>query len=140
MLMDTMQLPPILITSQDAERLSRLLDVLPEHNDAARALDHEIARATVVSSDEMPNDVVTMNSKVVFEDLETGKRTEITLVYPHEANFAAGKLSILSAVGTALLGLRVGQSIKWELPSGKLGNYRVASISYQPEASGHPNL
>jgi regulator of nucleoside diphosphate kinase len=81
-----------------------------------------------------------MNSRVLFEDLDSGRRSEVVLVYPHEADIAAMRVSILSAVGTALLGLRAGQNIAWELPSGKVGRYRVLSVVYQPEAAGDFHL
>ncbi|MNC89208.1 Regulator of nucleoside diphosphate kinase [compost metagenome] len=82
---------------------------------------------------DIPRDVVTMNSRVVFENETTGERREVTLVYPHEADIDAGKISILVPVGSALLGLRVGQSIDWELPSGEKHRYRVIDVPYQPE-------
>lgn len=77
-----------------------------------------------------------MNSRVLFENEKTGERREISLVYPGSANIDTGKVSILVPIGTALLGLRVGQSIDWELPSGEKARYRVISVPYQPEAAG----
>jgi regulator of nucleoside diphosphate kinase len=77
-----------------------------------------------------------MNSRVVFEDEQTGERREVTLVYPREADIDAGKISILVPVGSALLGLRVGQSIDWTLPGGQKRRYRVIAVPYQPEAEG----
>jgi regulator of nucleoside diphosphate kinase len=74
-----------------------------------------------------------MNSRVVFQNETTGERHEITLVSPHEADIGAGRISILVPVGTALLGLRVGQSIDWELPSGEQHRYRIIDVPYQPE-------
>jgi regulator of nucleoside diphosphate kinase len=57
-------------------------------------------------------------------------------VYPREADIDAGKISILVPVGSALLGLRVGQSIDWTLPGGRKRRYRVIAVPYQPEAEG----
>ena len=118
------------VTQDDLERLSQLLD---SQGGRFAKLEGELARAKVVPRADIPRDVVTMNSRVVFENETTGERREVTLVYPHEADIDAGKISILVPVGTALLGLRVGQSIDWELPSGERHRYRVIDVPYQPE-------
>jgi regulator of nucleoside diphosphate kinase len=135
-----MQLPEIIITEQDSDRLTRLLDILPQAQRAAvGALENELARAKVVDSAELPSDVVTMNSRVVFEDVETGRRSNALLVYPHDtARFNGGAISVLAPVGSALLGLRAGQSIEWRMPSGRLKRYLVVEVVRQPEAQGYP--
>ena len=76
-----------------------------------------------------------MNSRVVFEDETSGERREVTLVYPGRADIGAGMISVLTPVGTALLGLRVGQSIDWEV-GGHPQRYRIVDVPYQPEAAG----
>lgn len=129
-----MAIEQLLITDQDYERLSLL--VQHATGDAAALLDEELARATVISQKEVPYDVVTMNSRIRFLDEETGKETEITLVYPKDADVTTGKVSILAPVGMALIGLRYGQSIEWPMPKGKSRRLKVMSIVYQPEASG----
>lgn len=133
-----MHLPTIILSAQDCERITRLLDVLPRAQRAASvALEDELARAHIVDTAEVPGDIVTMNSRVVFEDLETGKRSEAQLVYPHDvAKFQGDAVSILAPVGSALLGLRVGQAISWPMPSGKLKRYRVLEVVRQPAARG----
>ena len=95
-------------------------------------------RAKVVPRDKIPKDVVTMNSRVIFENETTGEQREVTLVYPGSADIDAGRISVLVPVGTALLGLRVGQSIDWELPGGKKQRYRIVEVPFQPEAAGEP--
>ena len=132
--------PPIYLTQND---LDRLLDLLEGYNAGSggrrfEALERELVRAVVVPRDKIPHDVVTMNSRVLFENEKTGERREISLVYPGSANIDMGKVSILVPIGTALLGLRVGQSIDWELPSGEKARYRVIAVPYQPEAAGAP--
>ena len=122
--------PSLYLTQDDLERLSQLLEA--QSGRFAR-LEGELARASVVQRGEIPHDVVTMNSRVVFQNETTGERREVTLVYPRDADIDAGKISILVPVGTALLGLRVGQSIDWELPSGEKHRYRVIDVPYQPE-------
>lgn len=124
--------PSLYLTQDDLERLS---DLLQAQGGRFAKLEGELARAVVVPRGEIPRDAVTMNSRVVFENETTGERREVTLVYPREADIDAGKISILVPVGTALLGLRVGQSIDWELPSGEKHRYRVIDVPYQPESA-----
>jgi regulator of nucleoside diphosphate kinase len=125
--------PSIYLTPEDLERLSQLLEA---QRGRFEQLEGELARSVVVPQNEIPRDVVTMNSRVVFQNETTGERLEVTLVYPREADIDAGKISILVPVGTALLGLRVGQTIDWELPSGEKQRYRVVAVPYQPESAG----
>jgi regulator of nucleoside diphosphate kinase len=123
----------IIITDTD---LQRLLPVL-EQNDtpASDALDTELHRAVIVPQDRVPADVVTMNSEVVYEDLQTHQRRTVRVVYPKDADARSGRISVLAPIGSALLGLRVGQTIEWEVPTGTK-RIRVVEVRYQPEASG----
>jgi regulator of nucleoside diphosphate kinase len=127
-------LPQIYLTQEDVERLLKLVESQPGKR--FDKLESELVRANVVSRDEIPQDVVTMNSRVVFENETTGERREVTLVYPGSADIDAGKVSVLVPIGTALLGLRVGQSIDWELPGGETQRYRIVDVPFQPEAAG----
>lgn len=128
--------PSIYLTQKDLDRLSQLLEASGSGGGRFEKLEGELARAVIVPQDQIPKDVVTMNSRVVFENETTGEHREITLVYPREADIGAGRISILVPVGTALLGLRVGQSIDWELPNGTKQRYRIVAVPYQPEAAG----
>jgi regulator of nucleoside diphosphate kinase len=125
--------PQIYLTQEDMDRLLVLIEADPSKR--FERLENELLRAKVVPRDEIPQDLVTMNSRVLFENATTGERREITLVYPGMADIDAGKISILAPVGTALLGLRVGQSIDWELPSGETQRFRIIGVPYQPEAA-----
>lgn len=124
--------PSLYLTQDDLERLSGLLD---KQGGRFAQLEGELARAKIVPRAEIPRDVVTMNSRVVFENETTGERREVTLVYPHEADIDAGKISVFVPVGTALLGLRVGQAIDWQLPNGDQHRYRIIEVPYQPESA-----
>lgn len=128
------QAPQIHLTQADMDRLLALVEAAPGKR--FERLEGELLRAKVVPRDRIPEDLVTMNSRVVFENETTGERREVTLVYPDQADIDSGKISILVPVGTALLGLRVGQSIDWELPNGETQRYRIVGVPYQPEAAG----
>ena len=147
------QRPPITISSLDSSRLETILDKL-DHNrfPDSEALEAELNRANVVEPRDMPPDVVTMNSTVRFIDDKNKSEFQLTLVYPDGiAAKLAGeptklaseaeaepvqKVSVLAPVGSALLGLSVGQSIEWQIPGGRQLNLRILSVVRQPEAQG----
>ncbi|WP_375771690.1 nucleoside diphosphate kinase regulator [Archangium gephyra] len=129
------QEPRIVVTSTDMERLRTLIDTTA--GDKADALDAELLRAEVVEPTQVPPDVVTMNSRVVYRDEDTGETREVTLSYPKDASLEQGRVSVLAPVGAALLGLSVGQEIGWQLPGGKNKRLRILSVNYQPQAAGH---
>ena len=99
----------------------------------------ELQRAEIVASDEVPDDVVTMNSTGVLRDLETDEVETYTLVYPNHADIARNRLSVLAPVGTAILGYHVGDVVRWRVPSG-VRRLRVDEVLFQPERVGAFNL
>jgi regulator of nucleoside diphosphate kinase len=127
--------PSITITRLDLQRLEHLLDSLDDFGPGAVALQAELDRADVVGHDEVPAGVVTMNSRVHCREESSGKDYHLTLVYPQDAG-GEGKVSILAPVGSALLGLSVGQHIDWTGPSGKVLKLTLLAVEYQPEAAG----
>jgi regulator of nucleoside diphosphate kinase len=107
----------------------RLRELVGEHD-----LSDELDRAIVIPSDRIPNNIVTMNSRLIYLDESTGMSREVELVYPGEADPVAGRVSVLAPVGCALLGLSAGQSIDWSLPGGRVHRLRVERILSQPES------
>lgn len=128
----------IFITRPDHARLSNLVGKANNGRGATnRYLDdlrEELDRAIIVDATEIPPDVITMNTRLVFRDLTNGTRMTCTLVYPGEGDVEHGYVSILAPIGTALLGYRVGDTIEWEVPRGKT-RITVEEILYQPEAA-----
>lgn len=90
----------------------------------------------LVPSAEVPPDVVTMNARFELMDLDTCERRPLALCYPRDAEPAQGRVSVLSPLGTALLGQRTGAVVHWTLPGGEARTALVAALHYQPEASG----
>ena len=132
-----MSKPPITLSSQDLDRIEALLAALPSSALAGKAeLQAELDRAEVLAPEEMPATVVTMNSTVKFSIKETGKEFCLTLVYPRDADGTADRISIFAPVGSALLGLAVGDELAWPGPGGKSMTVRVKDILYQPESAG----
>ncbi|MDX9739659.1 MAG: nucleoside diphosphate kinase regulator [Gammaproteobacteria bacterium] len=127
---------PIVVSSLDLDRLERIMDAGQfRHMPGIDALRREIDRATIMEPADMPAGVVTMNSRVRFVDDASGSEFELTLVYP-EASGQAGTVSVLAPVGSALLGLSVGQSISWQVPGGRKLQLRILDVIYQPESEG----
>jgi regulator of nucleoside diphosphate kinase len=128
--------PPLLLSRLDVERIEALLEQPLAQGIDTSALEAELERAEVVEPALMPADVITMNSTARFLDETSGEEHEMTLVYPRDADGSPHKVSILAPVGSALLGLRVGDSIEWHVPGGRTIRLRALSIRYQPESSG----
>ncbi len=131
------------ITRYDMDRLTELIDGLrlsPKANQAnLDLLEKELYRGVLVDPRQIPHDVITMNSKVIITDTESGEKTTYTLVFPSAANISENKLSIMAPLGMALLGYRTGDIIEWPVPSG-VRKLKVDKIIYQPEASGDYHL
>lgn len=115
---------------------ARIKNILSYQDGDFENLEVELERANLLNDNEIPPDLITMNSKVRFANLDTGKEMIVTLVYPSETNFEEGKISILASLGSALLGLRVNQEINWKFPNGKTQRLRILELLYQPEQSG----
>ena len=128
--------PALVLSRLDVDRLEALLEQPAQAGAAFDALRDELARAEVREPRDMPADAITMNSTARFRDESTGEEREITLVYPRDADGSAEKVSILAPVGSALLGLREGQSIEWPVPGGRSTRLVVLAVRYQPEAAG----
>ena len=134
-------LPAITVSTVDLDRIDLLLDRLPPAQAAARdALSDELARADVVAPWDMPPRVVTMRSRVRFR--LNGKESEWckTLVYPNETGQGDDTVSVLSPVGSALLGLSEGDRIEWTHPDGRTLGVEVVDVVYQPERAGQYHL
>jgi regulator of nucleoside diphosphate kinase len=121
--------PPIIISETDADRLYLLAE---RAADRAAALLEELERARVSPDRRVPADVVGMNSTVDFVDEARGEPRTVQLVYPADADIEAGKVSVLTPVGAALIGLREGQSIRWPDREGRARELRVLKVRRAP--------
>ncbi len=130
-------LPRIILSRFDRERLESLLYSVGERPDLD-ALREELERAEIVEPADVPANVVTMNSRVRFVDESTKKESEVTLVFPNQADADSRRISVLAPIGSALLGLAVGATIDWPLPGSRTRKLRVVAVTYQPEAAGDP--
>jgi len=138
-----MQKRTISITKFDHKRLDELLAVADEFNYRDRPdlkrLAEELKHGHLVVSKDIAPTVVTMNSRVCLRDLDSDEVIEYTLVFPKDANVTEGKISVMSPIGTAILGYSVGSTIEWDVPGGKRC-IKIESLPYQPEAAGDYHL
>ncbi|MCG6658513.1 nucleoside diphosphate kinase regulator [Halomonas campisalis] len=129
--------PPIIINRLDAERLQRLIDAASDRDRfVADLLEAELERGEVIDPEDIPEDVVSMNSQVQFTDLTRGRQMIRTLVYPHALAATEDGLSVMAPIGASLIGLRIGDTIDWPLPDGGEATLRIDAILWQPEREG----
>ena len=102
-----------------------------------QALAEEIDRAIIVDSKDLPQDVITMNSRASLSI--DGRELTVSLAFPHDADQSRQRISILSPIGTAILGFSAGDRFNWRFPNG-LANIEVQGLQYQPEAAGDHDL
>lgn len=133
----------IFITAEDYRQLENLLTSncarLVSGSDRLDDLWAELDRAQVVPQDDVPEDIVTMNSTVALRDLDTDELETYTLVYPDRADIANRKLSVLAPIGTGILGYKVGDEFQWRVPQG-WRRLRVEQVIFQPERDGAYHL
>jgi len=122
-------LPPIVISAADHERLAAIAEPAARRDlEAAEALLAELDRADVVADDAVPADVVRMGSKVTFR-ADGGAAQTVTLVYPQEADIDAMRISVLTPVGAALVGMKRGETIDWTDPLGRHRSLTVEKVA-----------
>ncbi len=128
--------PARLLTELDHIRISKLLQRPGASPQTQAAVDDLIHSAELISSYKVPANVVTMYSQVLLSDGQTGEQRKLTLCYPHDADPAAGFVSVLSPVGAGLLGLKKGSTARWPTPDGGTATAKIVEILFQPEESG----
>ncbi|MBN8249420.1 MAG: GreA/GreB family elongation factor [Verrucomicrobia bacterium] len=122
------------MTQRDETRLRALIPSAGAGE--GQSLKSLVDGAKIVSSQEIPNNTVTMNSRVRLKDLESGHELEVDLLFPHNMNENNDALSILSSQGIALFGLSEGETVQWTDPNGSARRLKVLSVLWQPEAEG----
>jgi len=129
----------IYITDNDMRRLRELIMVArqfkKEEEKYLQDLEAELNRGKIIKSQDIPQDIITMNSEVHLRNLNTKEEITYQLVFPDQADASQGRVSILAPIGTALLGYSVGDIIEWKVPAG-VAKLQVEKIIYQPEANG----
>lgn len=131
------------ITKLDYERLTNLIAECKSRQSEApkhlEQLEAELKRAKIVTPEKIAPDIITMNSTIRLKDTDSGEVFDYRLVYPQEADPEKGWISVLAPIGCALLGFRVGDEIKWDVPAGRR-HLHVLEVLFQPEATGDYTL
>lgn len=122
---------PVVITREDYELLKPLTGRMPAR-EGDMSLGHELGRAIIVKEDALPPFTVRLNSKVTVLNLETDRVMEFRIVMPEQADIAQQKVSILSPMGTALIGFRKGEEVLWRVPAG-LKRFRILDVVNRPQ-------
>lgn len=121
--------PPVIINEADYERLHNMANFFMERNPAAsERLSEEIGRADIKDPHNMPSNVVMMDSKVTYRDDTTGKKQTVFLVWPSEADIEKKRISVLTPIGAALIGLTEGASIDWETNGGQIRQLTILKV------------
>lgn len=131
------QTEAFLISVPDAERLALQWRFVRSRLEAEILSDFDvrIRHATLLDPAAVPRDLVTMNSRVVLRDRDTGQLLIFTVVFPSCANAKRGRISVLTPLGSMLLGARIGQTLTCPI-SGAIATVVIAAIPHQPEAAG----
>lgn len=123
-----------LLNELDHVRIDRLL--AQDRNSVSEALAQLLDDADIVAPADVPADVVTMYTRITVQEMPDGEQRTMTLCYPPDVDAAAGFVSVLSPIGTALLGRRAGEKAQWATPTGDIQRLRIIEVQFQPEASG----
>lgn len=133
----------IFITDYDMQRLGTLIQNANSKSSRdvryLEELEEELLKAEMVDPADIPHDVITMNSRVYLQDMNSGENFVYTLVFPSDSDLDSGRISVLAPVGTAMIGYRKGDRITWPVPGG-VKKLKVKKILYQPEAAGDYHL
>lgn len=124
--MNTEHLNPVVLTEDDYKLLMPYVDKLPDQNEEM-SLAHELKRAVIVTKDAFPKHGIKLNSQVSILDLVTRKIFEFTIVMPEHADIKKNRISVLTPMGTALIGFRKSEEVKWKVPAG-LKRFRILDV------------
>ncbi len=121
----------IYLTEYDLRRLEPLVESARRYEradgESLELLQQELDRAVLCDPEELPADVVSVNSQVLVTDLESGKKAEYTIVFPRDANYEERRISVLAPIGTALLGYTKGSEVEWPTPGG-VRRFRIERV------------
>lgn len=116
----------ILMTERDYLRIKHILSF--QNSSEFENLEIELDRAKIVDEESIPKGLVKMDTKLKFEVIDEKKEMIVTIVYPENANFSEGKISVLAPLGSALIGLQLNQEINWMFPNGKLKRLKILEV------------
>ena len=120
--------PEIYVTEADFEILSNLAEAVADRTPGGRVLSGELARAVIVESGETPRPFVKIGSHLSYEDLSSGQTRRVRLTLPRDASIDDNRISVVTPVGAALIGMTAGESFRWTDGEGRLRGVRVLAL------------
>jgi regulator of nucleoside diphosphate kinase len=133
----------VYLTDYDYQRLGLLLEIMnsvPQNRrDDLSCLEDLLVTCHIVTHDEMPENIVTINSRVKYFDLDTSQEKIATLVFPINTDLSSGRIAVTSPIGAAILGYAEGDVVAWKVSSGRR-SIRIDKVLYQPEATGENQM
>ena len=121
----------LVVLKDDYEFLKASLPVYKNtgafHKESIESLEGELKKAKVVERDQFPDDVVRIDSMVMIMDISSGKEMELRLVLPKDEDPKKKNISVMAPVGTALIGFRKGDVVKWKVPAGEK-KFRIKDV------------
>ena len=118
---------PVLICEEDYRQLKQYAGEAAENT---MSLAYELGRATIVKDEDLPADVIRLNSRVIVEEEVSKKKTEFKIVMPPFADISKRKISILTPMAAALIGFKKGDAVSWKMPAG-LKSFKILEVSYE---------
>jgi regulator of nucleoside diphosphate kinase len=128
--MSTNEKNPVIMTEEDFQLLKPYMSSQPAQ-DGEMTLSHELSRAVIVCKDAFPPHAIRINSKVSVLDLGTDRVMEFTIVMPAHSDMRQNKISVLTPMGTALIGFRKAEEVQWKVPAG-LKRFRILDVVNRP--------
>jgi regulator of nucleoside diphosphate kinase len=128
----------IVVTVSDYNKLMELIEFTSLQTnmpDITSRLQETLSAARMLSSDQIDQEVITMNSRVRLKGLASKREVELTVTYPEDAEPRERRVSVFSEIGTALLGRKEKEIVYWKVPDG-VGAFKIVEVTYQPEAAG----
>ena len=123
------QKTPVILSADDFRMLKQFAEQFPaQGKENEMTLSYELNRATVVDEDELPEGCVRLNSQIKVRELSSNKDMEFSIVMPAMANMAEKKISVLTPMGAALIGLCKGEKVQWKMPAG-IKHFEILEVS-----------
>lgn len=117
----------VVIAESDYELIKHVVGTISSA-ESEMTLAYELSRAKIVKDEHMPENVIRLNSHLVVLDVTDNRELTFTLVLPKYADIKQMKISLLTPMGSALIGFKEGDEVEWKVPAG-LKTFRVLTVS-----------
>ena len=109
---------PVVLCQEDFKKLSYILNLKPGDQPDENTLAYEVSRAIIVKDSAFPANTIRLNSAVTVVDMDSRKELEFTICLPQHADARSKRISVLTPMGAAIIGFRIGDEVEWKMPAG----------------------